>query len=291
MDRQLIQEQDGELWTVEGHPDIKLSYKIKRVLAEHQSPIQHIMIADTAEFGPVLVLDGVVQSTSKDGFIYNEMITHVPLLSHPNPRNVLIIGGGDCGAAREAAKYPNLERIDMVEIDEMVVRLCLEHLPEVSGGLSDPRVNFIFDDGVEYIKRHRNEYDVVIIDCSDPIGPATKLFTYKFYQNAFLALKEDGVFSCQSESPIYFSHVMRGTYVKLAKLFQETRLYHSVIPTYPGGLWTFAYASKAYAPLAGGTSKWKEYGLGTKFVNEGILRACFHLPEFIKQELEALGSE
>jgi len=135
-----LQRIDGELWLTEDERDnMKLSYRIKDVLFEEESPFQHVMVLDSYDFGPMLVLDGVVQTTSIDGHIYNEMISHVPLTLHGNPRDVLIIGGGDCGAAKEAAKYASVERIDLVEIDEAVVRVSKAYLPEVSGNLSAAR--------------------------------------------------------------------------------------------------------------------------------------------------------
>jgi len=134
-----IRSSQGKLWLTEDERDnLKISYRIKNVLFEETSPYQHVMVLDSYDFGPMLVLDGVVQTTSMDGYIYNEMISHVPLSFHPHPRNVLIIGGGDCGAAKEAAKYEEVERIDLVEIDEAVVRASKRYMPEVSGNLSDP---------------------------------------------------------------------------------------------------------------------------------------------------------
>ena len=272
-----------ELWLTENERNnLQIRYRLKEIVFQHQSSYQHVMIADSHDFGRMLVLDGVVQTTSVDGFIYNEMITHVPLTLHPNPRNVLIIGGGDCGAAREAVKYPEVERIDMVEIDEWVVKACLEHLPEVSGRLSDPRVRFLFRDGVEFVKEQTDAYDVVIIDSSDPIGPAEQLFHSEFYRNVHRVLKDDGLMVCQSQSPIFHADVMRQTYSRIRALFPITRLYTAVVPTYPGGLWSFTLGSKRHDIPQMDPARLQE----ARYINRGILNRCFALPTFVRQMLE-----
>jgi len=277
-----IQQENGDLWLTEDEREnLKLSYRIKEVVYSNQSPFQHVMILDSYDFGRMLVLDGVVQTTSKDGHIYNEMISHIPLQLHPSPKKVLIIGGGDCGAAREVAKYKEIEEIHMVEIDEMVVDVCKEYLPEVSGNLSDPRVKFIYTDGVAFVKDQQNTYDVIIIDSSDPIGPAKELFSYEFYQNVFRALRDDGLMVCQSQSPLFHMDVLKQTYTNMKQLFPYTNLYTATVPTYPGGLWSFTVGSKI--PLSIQANK--PMPTDTKYVNEDILQQCFLLPQFMKQEL------
>ena len=202
--------------------------------------------------------------------------------THPNPKKVLIIGGGDCGAAREVTKYKEIERIDMVEIDEVVVRLCKQYMPEVSGNLSDPRVNFIFADGIEYVKAQQDEYDVIIIDSSDPVGPAVGLFHKEFYANVKKALKQDGIMVCQSESPLFYMQTLKNTRASLKEIFQITHTYLAVVPTYPGGFWSFTLASDKHDPLI-----WqREWDKEAKYVNEGIIKSCFVLPGFIRNELE-----
>jgi len=277
---------DGELWLTENDRDhLKISYKIRDVIFSQSSPLQHVMIVDSYDFGRMLVLDGVVQTTSIDGHIYNEMITHVPLHIHPNAKKVLIIGGGDCGAAREVAKYTHIEQIDMVEIDELVVKACREHLPEVSGSLSDSRVNFIFTDGVKFVEEQKDKYDVIIIDSSDPIGPAEQLFQFDFYSKLHKALKEDGMMVCQSQSPIFHQSILKQTAFSIKKLFTYSSTYTAVVPTYPGGLWSFTIGSKKY-PL-----KYEPNGkdkVETKYFNIDIFDRCFALPEFMKILLKHL---
>jgi spermidine synthase len=278
-----IQRSNGELWLTEDERDnLKISYRIRDVLFEETSPFQHVMVLDSYDFGPMLVLDGIVQTTSMDGHIYNEMIAHVPLALHPNPRRVLIIGGGDCGAAREATKYEQVECIDLVEIDEAVVRACKRYMPEVSGNLSDPRVRYHYTDGVKFVADVRSEYDVVIVDSSDPIGPATALFEPEFYANVHRALNENGLMVCQSQSPIFHRDVMRRTYEQIGNLFPCRRLYTAVVPTYPGGLWSFTLGSKQELPSPDRV----RFDRPAKYMNADILRSCFNLPTFIKEILE-----
>ncbi|WP_203236639.1 polyamine aminopropyltransferase [Nocardia panacis] len=273
---------DGELWLVEDEREnMKISYRIKEVVFAESSDFQHVMILDSHDFGRMLVLDGVVQTTSLDGHIYNEMITHVPLSIHPNPQRVLVVGGGDCGAARESTRYHGVDAIDMVEIDELVVKVCKEYLPAVSENLDDPRVNFVYDDGIEFMKTKKNYYDVIIVDSSDPVGPATRLFEYEFHRDIRAALKEDGLVVCQSQSPLFHRAVMRQTVDQLRDLFPIVRPYLATVPTYPGGFWSFALGSKRYQALPA-----HPFDKPTKYLNDTILRACFALPEFLRPDSE-----
>jgi spermidine synthase len=228
----------------------------------------------------MLVLDGIVQTTSLDGYIYNEMISHIPCCIHPDPRRILIIGGGDCGAAREVCKYPNVEHLDLVEIDETVVKACQKHLPEISGHLADPRVQFIFEDGVKFVKDRSQEYDIIIVDSSDPIGPAKALFEKEFYESLFEALKSNGLMVCQSQSPVFHEEVMTQTYQKIKSLFKETWVYTAVVPTYPGGLWSFTIGAKQKINIDPARLKGP-----TRYVNKQIMKHCFCLPEFMLQQL------
>ncbi|ASS85996.1 polyamine aminopropyltransferase [Geobacillus stearothermophilus] len=274
---------NGELWLTEDDRDnLKISYRIKEVIFAEPSEYQHVMILDSYDFGRMLVLDGVVQTTSIDGHIYNEMISHVPLQFHPEAKRALIIGGGDCGAARETAKYARLEAIEMVEIDEKVVRACKEHLPAVSGNLSDPRVHFIYGDGVAFVRGKEREYDVIMIDSSDPVGPAEALFSPEFYANVHRALKEDGLMVCQSQSPIFHLDILKRTYRNIRELFPHVLVYTAVVPTYPGGLWSFTIGSKRPLELPKQTAIPED----TKYVNDAVFRQCFALPSFLRAALE-----
>lgn len=274
---------DGQdYWLTEDEYDfLKIDYRIKEVIFKEKSPYQEVMILDSYPFGRMLTLDGIVQTTAADGYIYNEMISHVPIAIHHNPKKVLIIGGGDCGVAREVSKYEQIEQIDMVEIDEVVTKACLEHLTEVSGGLSDERVNFIFEDGVKFVKDKKNEYDIIIVDSSDPIGPAKALFEKSFYESLHVALKDDGLMVCQSQSPIFHQDVMKQSYSRIKEIFKEAKMYTAVVPTYPGGLWSFTIGTKKDFKIDVSKVKNKE----TRYVNEAIIESSFTLPQFLVQLL------
>lgn len=282
-----IKQINNEYWLLEDETaSLYVCYKIKNFIFNKHSEFQHIMILDSYDFGRMLVLDGAVQTTARDGFIYNEMISHIPMNIHPNPKRVLIIGGGDCGTVREISKYAKVEQIDMVEIDEMVVNACLEHLPEVSGNFSDSRVNFIFRDGIKFVKNITNcedYYDVIIVDSSDPVGPAIPLFELDFYRSLHKILKNDGLMVCQSESPIFHFKTMKQIYKNLCSLFPIVKPYTTVVPTYPGGMWSFTLASKKYGDT--NPSQFDEKNMNTKCVNKEILKQCFSLPEFVKLNL------
>lgn len=282
-----IKQIDNEYWLLEDETEsLIIYYKIKEIILNLHSKFQHIMILDSYDFGRMLVLDGAVQTTARDGFIYNEMISHIPLNIHLNPKRVLLIGGGDCGAANEICKYNSVEQIDIVEIDEMVVKACLEHLPQVSGNLSDPRVNFVFADGIQFVKDitdPKDYYDVIIVDSSDPVGPAISLFGLDFYSSLHNILKSDGLMVCQSESPIFHNKTMEQVYNNLYSLFPIVKPYTAVVPTYPGGFWSFTLASKKYKDTR--PEEFANVDRDTKYVNDGILRQCFLLPEFILQNL------
>jgi len=277
-----LQRIGDDLWFTEiDRSNLKIDYRIKEVVYRENSPLKEIMVLDSYDFGRILVLDDAIQTTSGDGYIYNEMISHVPLNIHPSPKNVLIIGGGDCGVAREVSKYSNVERIDMVEIDEMVVQTSLKYLPEVSGGKPDPRINFIFHDGTCYVKEKRDYlYDVIIIDSSDPVGPAVKLFELGFYKDVYDNLCKDGLMVCQSESPIFYTEIFTKIYKNLSSLFPIVKPYMATVPTYPGGFWTFTIGSKKYSDVNPG-----KFDKETKYVNREIIESCFALPNFVKEEL------
>ncbi|TCS81299.1 polyamine aminopropyltransferase [Tepidibacillus fermentans] len=280
-----IKKENDIYWLTEDEREnLKISYRIREIVYFEKSPYQDVMILDSYDFGRMLVLDGVVQTTSIDGYIYNEMISHIPLNFHPNPKRVLIIGGGDLGAAQEVTKYDQVEKIDLVEIDQLVVEASKKYLSEISGDLSDPRVELIYHDGVEFVKNHHNQYDVIIVDSSDPIGPAKQLFEYEFYHHIYRALKEDGIMVCQSQSPLLHFDVLKQTYKHIQTLFPITRLYMTTVPTYPGGFWSFTLGSKKYDQLLPNIPFDKQ----TRYVNKDILYHSFSLPEFVHHKLNEI---
>ncbi|GCD10931.1 polyamine aminopropyltransferase [Clostridium tagluense] len=277
-----FKEIDNELWFEEVEVEkknLKITYKINKCFSYSKSPYQEVALIDSAAFGPCLVLDGVMQTTSADGFIYNEMITHIPVLTHKNPRKVLVIGGGDCGAVRELSKYEDLEIIDMVELDEVVTKECIKFLPEISGGSDfDKRINFKFGDGVEYVKSTDIKYDIIMVDSPDPEGPAKDLFGEEFYKNVKKTLNSDGVMVCQSESPMIHRNIIENTRSILKKNFKIVKTYIAFVPTYPGGLWSFTMASDVYDPSNMDVSK---LPFETRYLTKNIAKSCFDLPNFI----------
>ncbi|HEY8889984.1 MAG TPA: polyamine aminopropyltransferase [Clostridium sp.] len=273
---------DDELWFEEVEVEkknLKISYKVNKCFSYSKSAYQEVSLIDTDAFGPCLVLDGVMQTTSADGFIYNEMITHIPVLTHKNPKKVLVIGGGDCGAVRELSKYTDLEIIDMVELDDVVTKESIKFLPEISGGPDfDKRVNFKFGDGVEYVKNTDIKYDIIMVDSPDPEGPAKDLFGEEFYKNVKKSLNDDGVMVCQSESPMIHRNIIENTRKILKNNFKIVKTYIAFVPTYPGGLWSFTMASDVYDPSNMDVNR---LPFKTRYLTKKIAKSCFDLPNFI----------
>jgi len=275
---------DGQIWLVEDdRQNLKLYYRVKEILANRQSSFQRVNIIDTYDFGRCLVLDGVMQTTELDGYIYNEMISHVPVVCHPNPKKVLVIGGGDCGVVNELTKYAELEQIDLVEIDRVVVEECLAKLTKIAGNAAeDKRINFIFEDGVKYVQGKKGIYDIAIVDSSDPIGPAVELFSEEFYFNLKNCLKDDGLMVCQSQSPIFNKDILIKTRENLKKHFPLVLTYKAVVPSYPGGLWSFTLASLKYHPE---DADLRRLSPNTEYINREIFQSALHLPNFMKKDL------
>jgi len=270
-------------WLIDDHtPGYGLMLRIDRTVYSEQTPYQHLAIVDTTEFGRALVLDGIIQTTVADEFIYHEMIAHVPLFTHPQPRHVLIIGGGDGGTAREVLKHSSVERIDLVEIDASVVNACRKYLPETACAFDDPRVNVIYGDGVEYVRQRRNLYDVVIVDSSDPVGPAVELFGREFYSNVYACLKENGVFVAQTDSPTFSKDLFQRVYHDIKSIFPVTMVYLTCIPSYITGFWSFTLGSKSYHPLKDFR---EDPEVETRYYTPQLHQACFVLPKSIEKLL------
>lgn len=279
-----------ELWFTEKHtPNVRFSIKVDRQLYSGKSEFQRIDIFDSREFGRFLTLDGYMMLTEKDEFIYHEMISHVPMAVHPKAKNILVIGGGDGGTVREVLRYPTVEKIDLVEIDELVVEVCKKFLPQTAGALCDPRVNFYFEDGLKFIRHCKNEYDVIIVDSTDPFGPGEGLFTKEFYGNCNKALKEDGIMVNQHESPFYTedAYAMQRAHKRIVESFPISRVYQVHIPTYPSGHWLFGFASKKYHPVNDLNSvKWNALGLKTRYYNPKLHAGSFCLPNYVEELLK-----
>ncbi|CCJ34238.1 MULTISPECIES: polyamine aminopropyltransferase [Caloramator] len=271
-----------EMWLKEMQIEgAAMTYKVKETLVRKKTQYQDLAIVDTDVFGRMLVLDGIVQTTIKDEFVYHEMITHIPLFTHPNPKKVLVVGGGDGGAIREILKHPSVEKAVLCEIDGDVIEECKKYLPEISCALDDPRCEIFVGDGIQYVKEHKNEFDVIIVDSTDPFSIAEGLFGGNFYKDIYNALTEDGIFVAQTETPFYLPETVKKVFNDARNIFPVTKLFMAAIPTYPGGYWSFTIGSKKYDPTQVDTTKIPE--LDTKYYTPEIHKACFVLPKYIQE--------
>lgn len=280
-----------ELWFTENHTDdVKFSIRVDRQLCSVQSEFQKIDVFHSAEFGRFLVLDGFIMLTEKDEFIYHEMITHVPMSVHPDPKNILVIGAGDGGVVRELTAYKCAENIDLVEIDEEVIKVCREYLPQTACRFDDPRVHIYYQDGLKFIRKHNNEYDIIIVDSTDPFGPGEGLFTKEFYGSCHKALKEDGILVNQHESPFYAQDAlaMQKAHKNISEIFEICRVYQAHIPTYPSGHWLFGFASKKYDPIR---NIHPDGDIHTKYYNKDLHKGAFALPEYVNELLRGAEKE
>ena len=278
-----------ELWFSERHtPNVKLSIKVEKQLYSGQSDYQRIDIYESKEFGRFLTLDGFMMLTEKDEFIYHEMITHVPMMVHPNPEHVLIIGAGDGGAVRELVKYENVKQIDLVEIDEMVVDVCRKYLPKTACALDDPRLQIHYEDGLKYIRSCEDQYDLIIVDSTDPFGPGEGLFTREFYGSCYKALRKDGIMVNQHESPFYQEDVaaMQRAHKRIVESFPISYVYQAHIPTYPSGHWLFGFASRKYHPVGDlKREAFKDAKLHARYYNPNLHVGAFSLPTYVEELL------
>ena len=273
------------LWFTEYQTkNMALSCRVSRTLHQEKTPFQNLAVIETEQFGRMLVLDNVIQTTVKDEFVYHEMITHVALNTHAAPKKVLVIGGGDGGAVREIVKHQSIEKVVHCEIDGAVIDVSRKYLPEISCALNHPKVEIKVDDGIKHVRENKNTYDVIMVDSTDPVGPAEGLFSASFYKDIFDALNDDGIFVAQTESPFFNRELIPRLYQDISGIFPITRLFLANIPTYPGGLWTFTMGSKKYDPLDVDGSKFPQ--MDTRYYSPAIHRACFVLPPFIQELLK-----
>lgn len=267
-------------WFTEYQTDaLSLGLRIKSVLTSKTTEYQDLLVVDTETYGKLLALDGAVQTTDRDEYVYHEMITHVPLFMLDAPKKVAVIGGGDGGAIREILKHPSVEEAHLIEIDEEVVNTAREHFPEISVALDDPRAHVHCTDGIEWVKEAR-DFDVIIVDSTDPVGPAEGLFQAQFYQTIAQALTATGIMVAQSESPFLHQGLIRQMRDGMRTAFKDVRLYCAAIPTYPSGYWSFLMASKeAVAP----SPRTDSTPLNTRYWTPQLQRAAFVLPRFVEE--------
>ncbi len=265
-----------------GNDRVGLSLTITDMLHEETTPYQHIQIVETEQYGRMLILDGVFQTSVKDEWCYHEMISHVPLMVHPNPERVLVIGAGDGGVVREVCRHESVKQVDLCEIDGRVIELSKEYFPTISKALLEQpeKLHVHVGDGIAFTKAVKDFYDVIIIDCSDPIGPGEGLFTRDFYQSAKEALREDGLIVQQTESPIVQQNIVHDVFEAMGDVFPIVRMYFSHVPIYPECMHSFMIGSKKWDPLT--VEITREAPEPMKYYNKGIQKSCFVLPNFIK---------
>lgn len=262
-------------------PSSGFFFRAKRRLHSEKSLFQQIDVIDTDSFGRILFLDGLVQTTERDEFFYHEMLVHPAMVSHPKPEAVLIIGGGDGGALKEALRYP-LKNATMVEIDARVVEVCEMHFPWLSQVRSDKRVELKIADGKMFIQESDRKFDVILIDSSDPVGPSTVLHQREFFWRLKDHLKPGGIVAGQAGSPLYHLASLREKSSFLREMFRFSFFYFGPVPAYPGGLWSFFFVSDEINPLQGTK---RHIPSGLHYYNAEIHRAAFSLPSFLKKEL------
>ena len=264
------------------------SLETESKLHEEQTPFQNIEIYATKAFGNLMVIDGFIMLTERDNFIYHEMISHPALFSHSKPADVLIVGGGDCGTLREVVKHQCVKNITQVEIDQRVTELSKQYFPKLCDSNHDPRVDLIFDDAIEWVKNAATEsLDVIIVDSTDPIGPAKGLFSTPFYQDCARILKEDGLIIQQSESPLAHLESIILPMQKCMQTagFNDIQLINFPIATYPTGWWTATMASKKSTIDFSRETESRNFEFSTHYYNHAIHSACFATPEFVKRKL------
>jgi len=281
-----------ELWFTENHSEFaRMSIKVSKHLYGAQSEFQRIDVFESPEFGRFLTLDGLMMMTEKDEFVYHEMMVHVPMAVNPAIQKVLIVGAGDGGVVREAAKYAGITKMDMVEIDREVVDVCREYLPQTAAALDDPRLDIYYQDGLRFIRKAKNEYDLILGDSTDADGPGEGLFTREFYGNCHTALRENGILVNQLGSPYYATDAaaMLRAYDKLKHVFDIHAAYQAHIPTYPSGHWLFGYGAKTLNPTDVSEDVWDKLGIAAKYYNTDLHRGAFALPTYVRDMLMKQG--
>ncbi|MBL6974305.1 MAG: polyamine aminopropyltransferase [Deltaproteobacteria bacterium] len=280
---------DERDWYTELHGGpFGLTIRRDQVLIRERTPYQQLEIFENEALGRVLLLDDAVMLTERDEFIYHEMLVHPGMLAHPDPHQVLVVGGGDGGTLREVVKHQEVEQATLCEIDEAVINLSREFLPFTAAGLDHPKSTIHVGDGLEYIRSHREEFDVVIVDSTDPVGMAEGLFRSPFYRDVKASLKPGGLLVQQAESPFYGFETWPRTFSELASVFRNVHCYGAAIPMYPSGYWTFAFGSDDLTPKSWFDPLRADRLEGLRYYSSELQDAAFQLPRFARL---ALASE
>ncbi|MDC9594989.1 polyamine aminopropyltransferase [Xenorhabdus sp. IM139775] len=279
-----------EIWYETLHPNFGQYFAVETVLYHDKTQHQDLIIFENTELGRIMALDGVVQTTERDEFIYHEMMAHVPLYAHGQAKKVLIIGGGDGGMLREVCRHHYLDSITMVEIDAGVVEFCRQYLPNHSAGAyDDPRFKLVIDDGVNFVKTTSDKFDVIISDCTDPDGPGESLFTSEFYAGCARCLNEGGIFIAQNGVCFLQQDEAINSHKKLSHYFADSSFYQAAIPTYYGGIMTFAWASQNSAlrqvPLTTLQQRFKDTSITCRYYTPAVHAGSFALPQYLLNAL------
>lgn len=259
---------------------IRYSYDVEEVICKRRTKHQDLLIFKNAYWGKVLALDGVVQLTERDEHFYHEMLAQVALHAHPSPTDVLIIGGGDGGTLREVLKHEVVKRVLVVELDTGVIEASQEFLPNLSSGFADPRTQVLESDGADFLSQTEESFDLIMVDSTDPIGPAEALFTSQCFAHAFSALRTDGMFVAQTESLHFHRGFIRQVQRRLAQVFNLVNLYTVSLSTYAGNWWTFSIASKVHDPR----QVLRKPEVSTRYYAEDVHRHAF-LPKSLYEKL------
>jgi len=284
----IVEDSMADLWDVwyrELHDSRSgLTIKVKRIIESTESKFQRIDVLDTDDYGKLLILYGSIMVADNDLGSYNEMISHVPLFVHPNPEKVLIIGGGDGGALTNIMKHPEVKKAVMCEIDKKVVEISKKYFPKLTRGLKDRRARVVFEDGKKYIQNTKEKFDVIMLDLSDPIGPAADLFQKKFHKKVYDSLNPDGIMVAQTESPFYNQKTVSRMFDNLRDVFPIVKMYLAHVPIYPSGCWSFAFCSRKYHPIIDlDIKRFKKLRLKNDYYNLDTHIGAFALPEYIKR--------
>lgn len=278
------------VWLTDKNDSIASSFRhTGEILFREKSPFQMVEVLDTYAYGKMLVIDKMVMTTEKDEFVYHEMITHPAMLMHKEPKNILVIGAGDGGTIKELFKHQSVEKITMVEIDEVVVNASKAHFPEISKEFGNPKLELIIGDGIQFVKDAKDKtYDLVVIDSSDPVGPAEGLFSVEFFENVHRILKDDGMMTAQSESPRFNEKACQELFEVYDNVFGAENVfpYLAHVPTYPSGQWAFAFCSKSGMNPKTDFNRDMKGLTGLKYYNEDLHFGAFALPNFVKDLLK-----
>ncbi|MCF6456339.1 polyamine aminopropyltransferase [Pseudoalteromonas sp. MMG024] len=263
------------------------SLRINKKLESKQSPFQLVEMYETTDFGNLMIIDGCTMVSTRENFFYHEMMSHTALFSHPAPKNVVIIGGGDCGTLREVLKHPDIKTVHQIDIDEVVTEMSLKYFPELCESNHDPRASVIFDDGIKFMAEAAPEsIDVIIVDGTDPVGPGEGLFNHAFYTSCLKALRTGGILIQQSESPLMHQQLLRETRAAMLDVgFADLQTLPFPQPIYPSGLWSATMARKGENFTAFRAQDVENAAFDTEYYNVGIHQGALATPNFLKRAL------